>query len=183
MVAVPLGLLRHLGREPLRRVAQVLHQLADLFVAGAALKRFAQSLLGGPQVALRLGGVAVLDLERHRPQELGDIEKIGVRACALERVPRLLEAEVDAGGVSNSSGATARPDKPASMRLGAWSGSRMRSRRSSTSARASGLWNGRCGKVTSTGALCPVLPETLVALSVIVTVAPAHGCSERSMVA
>ena len=59
----------------------------------------------------------------------------------------------------------------------------MRSRRSSTSARASGLWKGRCGRVTSTGSLLPVLPETLVALSVIVTLAPAHGCSERSIVA
>ena len=59
----------------------------------------------------------------------------------------------------------------------------MRSRRSSTSARASGLWKGRCGRVTSTGWLLPVLPETLVALSVIVTLAPAHGCSERSIVA
>ena len=58
----------------------------------------------------------------------------------------------------------------------------MRARRCSTSARASGLWKIRCGSVISIGPLWPVLPEMLTALSVIVTFAPAHGCSERSTV-
>ena len=85
-------------------------------------------------------------------------------------------------GVSNNSGAIASPVSAVSTCFGAWSGSRMRLRRCSTSARASGLWKIRCGSVISIGALSPVLPEMLTALSVIVTFAPAQGCSERSTV-
>ena len=96
LLAVAFGLLRHFGGEAFGGFAQVLHQPADLVVARAALQRLAQGLLGCAQVALRLGGIALLDLERHRPEELRDVQKIGVGACAIERGPRLLEAEIDA---------------------------------------------------------------------------------------
>ena len=81
----------------MRCFAKILHQLADLVVARAALQRLAQGLLGRAQVALGLGRVAVLDLQRHRPQELGDVEEVGVGARAVERGLRLPQAEIDRG--------------------------------------------------------------------------------------
>ena len=98
LVALALGLARHFPGEALRRLAQVLHQLLDLVVARAALERLAQRLLGGAQIALGLGGVAVLDLLGHRPEQRGDVEKVGVGARRGERFLRLLHAEVGVGG-------------------------------------------------------------------------------------
>jgi len=43
---------------------------------GAALQRFAQPLLGVAQIALRQGRIAILDSQRHRPQQIGDREEI-----------------------------------------------------------------------------------------------------------
>ena len=54
--------------ELVERGAQVVHQLLELFAAGAALERLAQRLLRGAQVALGLRHVAVFDLRRHLPQ-------------------------------------------------------------------------------------------------------------------
>ena len=66
-VAVGLGVARHLAHEALRGLAHLVHELADFLIARAALERFAERLLGGPEVALGLGRVAVLDLLGHRP--------------------------------------------------------------------------------------------------------------------
>ena len=96
-VGVGLRVAGHLAHEALGGLAQLLHQLADFLVARAALKRFAQGLLGGAQVALGLRGVAVLELLRHRPQERGDVQEIGVAAGVLERGLGLLEPEIDIG--------------------------------------------------------------------------------------
>ena len=89
---------RHLAHEAVRGLSQLLHELLDFFVACAALKRFAQSLLGGAQVALGLRGVAILDLLRHRPEQGRDVKQIGVAVGVLERGLGLLEAEIDVGG-------------------------------------------------------------------------------------
>ena len=92
------ALLRHLAHEALGRLAQLIHQLADFLVAGAALERLAQGLLGGAQVALGLRGVAVFDLLRHRPEQGGDVDEVGVAAGVLKRDVGLLQAEIDVGG-------------------------------------------------------------------------------------
>ena len=75
-VALLALLLGQFAREFLGGGAQFLHQLANFLVAGAAIQRFAQLLLGGAQIALGLRGVAVLDLQRHRPKEIGDADEV-----------------------------------------------------------------------------------------------------------
>ena len=51
--------------------------------------RLAQALLRGAQLALGVGQVAVLDLQRHRPEPVGDLEEIcvGLRPRAAGRAP------------------------------------------------------------------------------------------------
>jgi len=61
-----------LAHEIVERRAQILGQLLDLFIAGAALQRLAQRLLGVAQRRLRVGNVAVLKADRHRPQPPDD---------------------------------------------------------------------------------------------------------------
>ena len=100
--------MREVAHVALGGVAQFLGQVADLLVARAALQRLAQPLLGGAQIALGLRGVAVFDLNRHRPQQIGDLDEIGI--AARRREPRLrgAQAEIHAGGRLEESGAMSR---------------------------------------------------------------------------
>ena len=61
------------------------------------LKRFAQRLFGGAQVALGFRGVAVLELLRHRPEQRRDVKQIRIAVGVLERGLGLLEAQIDIG--------------------------------------------------------------------------------------
>ena len=94
-VGAGLRVARHFAHEALRRLAQLFHQLADFLVAGAALKRFAQGLLGGAQVAFGLRSVAIFNLLRHRPEQGGDVDEVGVAVGVLKRGVGLLQAEID----------------------------------------------------------------------------------------
>ena len=55
-------------------------------------------------------------------------------------------------------------------------------RRCSTRALGRGLAKVRCGSTTSTGSLRPSWPASSRATSVILTLAPAQGCAEKSTV-
>ena len=90
-------LLGEVAHVALRGFAQLLGQRADFLVAGAALQRLAQLLFGRAQVALGLRGVAILDLGRHRPQQIGDGDEVGVAVRPRQSRRDVAQAEVDAG--------------------------------------------------------------------------------------
>ena len=72
--------------ELVERRAQLVGQLLDLLVGGAALQRLAQRFLRGAQRRLGVGQHAVLDGHRHRPQPRHDVAQlvVGLRARQLE---------------------------------------------------------------------------------------------------
>ena len=53
-------LLGHRLHEAIHRRAQLIHELLDLVVAGAAIERLLQRILGVAQRVLRIGNIAVL---------------------------------------------------------------------------------------------------------------------------
>jgi hypothetical protein len=57
----------HRLHEAVHGRAQLVHQLLELLVAGAAVERVAQRLLGVAQGRLGIGNIAVLEADRHRP--------------------------------------------------------------------------------------------------------------------
>src|SRR5579863_4102591 len=87
---------REFAGEILGRRSQFLHQFANLIIARAALQRLAEPLLGGAKIALGLRGVAILDLQGHRPKQIRNADEIGVRARLLEAGLRRIEPEVHA---------------------------------------------------------------------------------------
>jgi hypothetical protein len=84
VLLVALHALGELAQELVHRGAQFLGQALRLLLVGAALQRFAQPLLRGAQLALGLGQIAVLDLNRHGPEPFGNLGEIGVRSCAAQ---------------------------------------------------------------------------------------------------
>ena len=62
-----LQLLLHRLQIAIHGGAQLIHQLLDFLIAGAAFERLAQRLLGVAQTGLGVGNVAVLDADRHLP--------------------------------------------------------------------------------------------------------------------
>ena len=90
-------LLLHRLQEAVHRRAQLIHQLLDLFIAGAAFERLAQSFLGVAQIGLRIGNVAVLDGDRHLPQPRRHVAQIVVGLGANERPEDRTQSEIDAG--------------------------------------------------------------------------------------
>ena len=75
-----LQLLHHRLHEAVHRRAELIHQLFQLGIAGAALQRLAQRLLGVAQLRLRVADVAVLELHRHRPHALCDVAQLHRRS-------------------------------------------------------------------------------------------------------
>ena len=92
-----LQLLLHRLHEAVHRRAQLIHELLDLLVAGAAFERLAQRLLGIAQRGLGVGNVAVLDADRHRPQPRRHVAQIVVGLGVNERPEDRTQAEIDAG--------------------------------------------------------------------------------------
>ena len=66
-------------------------------VAGAAFERLAQRLLGVAQGGLRVGNVAVLDADRHRPQPRRHVAQIVVGLGAHQRPEDRAQSEINAG--------------------------------------------------------------------------------------
>ena len=154
-------------QELVERGAQLIHQLLDLFVGGAALQRLAQRVLRRAQRLLGLGDVAVLDRAPPSPTAAPP------RRAARRRSWR-------ARAASRSSAGRDRRWSPAMKRSGAIdsassavstrslaSASSARLRRCSISARASGLTNGRSGSRSSCGVERPSLLASSRATSVI----------------
>ena len=80
------------AQELVHRLAQLVGEALDLLVRGAAVHGFAQAVLRGAQFPLRIGQIAVLDLQRHRPQPVGDLHEILVGLGP----PQALRAEAQA---------------------------------------------------------------------------------------
>ena len=132
-------------------------------LGGVAVHRLAQALLRGAQLALGLGEIAVLDLERHRPEPVGDLDEILVGPCARRRrsAPARRPMNTPHCGVKRS-GAMSSASRATWTRLRS-SGSSTSLRRCSTSALASGLVKGRCGRVKSIVSLRPSWPASSLA--------------------
>ena len=90
-------LLLHRLHEAIHRRTQLIHQLLDFLIAGAALERLPQRLLGVAQTGLRVGNVAVFDADRHLPQPRGDFAQIVVALGADQRPEDRTQTEIDAG--------------------------------------------------------------------------------------
>ena len=88
---------RALAHEIIQRRAQVLGELLDLFVAGAALQRLLQRLLRGAQGLVDVGDVAVLDGDGERPQAGDDLAQRVIGAGGLELPRDAVEPEILAG--------------------------------------------------------------------------------------
>ena len=165
-------LLGELAHEVIHRRAQILGQLLDLLVAGAALQRLLQRVLRGAQRLVDIGDVAVLDGDCERPQARHHLAQRVVGAGGLELPGDAVEAEILAGLRREQF----RRDHQRVERgkdLGFWLASSARMRRCSISARASGLVNSRSGSRMLNGSLRPSLPASSLAVSVSVTSAPA----------
>ena len=97
-----LRILLHLLRQRLQELvhggAQIIHQLLELLVAGAALERLAQRLLRLAQRLLGLADIAVLDAARPCPTAAPPPRATDRRCCACcEVVIDRAQAEIDAG--------------------------------------------------------------------------------------
>ena len=90
-------LLRQRLHVAVHRLAQLVHQLLDFLIAGAVRQRLAQRLLGVAQRGLRIGHVAVLDVDRHRPQPLGDVAQCIVIVGMHERPVDRAQSQIGAG--------------------------------------------------------------------------------------
>ena len=82
-------------QELVHRRAQLLHQLLDLFVAGAAFERLAQRVLRLAQRLLGLADIAVLDLQRHVPHARHHLAQRVVGFGVGETVVDRAQAEID----------------------------------------------------------------------------------------
>ncbi len=91
IVALLLGELAH---EVLHRLAQILGELLDLLVAGAALQGLLKRVLRGAQRLVDVGDVAVLDRHRERPQAGHDLAQGIVGARRLELPRHAVEPEI-----------------------------------------------------------------------------------------
>ena len=87
-------LLGELAHEIVQRRAQILGQLLDLFVAGAAFQRLLERVLRGAQRLVDVGDVAVLDGDGERPQAGDDLAHRVVGAGGLELPRDAVEAEI-----------------------------------------------------------------------------------------
>ena len=95
--AVVAQLLRQRLHEAVHGGAQLIHELLDFLVAGVALERIAQRLLGIAQRGLRVGHVAVLDVDGHRPQPADHVAQIVVGLGVHQQLGDRAQPEIDAG--------------------------------------------------------------------------------------
>ena len=94
---IVLELLLHRLHEAVHGGAQLVHQLLELLVAGAAVERVAQRFLRGAQGRLRFGNIAVLQADRHRPQPRRYLAQGVVALGAHQRPEDRAQPEIDAG--------------------------------------------------------------------------------------
>ena len=71
-------------QELIQGGAQILGELANLLVRRIALQGIAQLLFRRAQIAFGVGKRAVLDLERHVPEIIRDIDEIGIALRVLQ---------------------------------------------------------------------------------------------------
>ena len=90
-------LLGELAHEIVQRRAQILGELLDLLVAGAAFQRLLERVLRRAQRLVDVGDVAVLDGDGERPQAGDDLAQRIVGAGGLELPRDAVEAEIVAG--------------------------------------------------------------------------------------
>ena len=86
-----------LAQEIIQRRAQILGELLDLLVAGAALQRLLERVLRRAQCLVDVGDVAVLDGDGERPQAGHDLAHRVIGAGGFELPRDAVEAEILAG--------------------------------------------------------------------------------------
>ncbi len=82
-----LGLLGHLGEVLVELPAQGFGEPLDLLGRRLAGERVLQLLLERLEVAFGPGQVAVLDLERHRPEQVGHADEVGILLGGVQPAP------------------------------------------------------------------------------------------------
>ena len=92
-----LQLFGELAQEIVQRRAQIVGELLDLLVAGAAFQRLLERLLRRAQRLVDIGDVAVLDGDGERPQAGDDLAQRSVGPRGLELARDAVEAEIVAG--------------------------------------------------------------------------------------
>ena len=97
MLRIVAQLFGELTHEIIQRRAQVLGELLDLFVAGAAFQRLLERFLRGTQGLVDIGNVAILDGDGERPQAGDDLAHGVVGAGGLELPRDAVQAEILAG--------------------------------------------------------------------------------------
>ena len=90
-------LLGELAQEIVQRSAQIVGELLDLLVAGAALQRLLQRFLRRAQRLVDVGDLAVLDGDGERPQAADDLAHRRIGAGRLELPRHAVEAEIVTG--------------------------------------------------------------------------------------
>jgi len=89
-------LLGHGLHEPVERRAKLIGQALDLLLARAPLQSLTERFLRGAQLRLGVGDVAVLDLDRHRPEATHDFAQVVVALGVRELIEDRTQAEIDA---------------------------------------------------------------------------------------
>ena len=105
-IAVLLRLPRQLAKVFIRRLAQLLHELRDLFVTGAVAHGLAQPFLRAPQPFQRVGQIALFQQHGEIPERLGDFvaHLAGQADLRLRLKPPEDDAQAQIGGF--------RPEQP-----------------------------------------------------------------------
>src|SRR5207253_4714201 len=96
LLLLALHALGELAQKLVHGLPELVGQALDLLVGGAAVEGLAQAVLSGAELALGIGEVAVLDLQRHGPEPLRDLEEVGVGLRGPQPLGADLEAEEDA---------------------------------------------------------------------------------------
>ncbi len=94
LLRIALHLLRQRLHELVERRAQIVREPLDLFVAGAAFERLAQSFLRLPQGLLDLRQVAIFDRGRHVPHAGDDIAQLLIAPGARKLPVNRAQAEI-----------------------------------------------------------------------------------------
>ena len=90
-------LLGELAHEIVQRRAQIVGELLDLLVAGAAFQRLLERVLRRAQRLVDVGDVAILDGDGERPQAGDDLAQRIVGTGGLELPRDAVQAEIMAG--------------------------------------------------------------------------------------
>ena len=115
-LAILLGLGHQLVEELVHRLLQLIHQLLDLLVRGAAVERILQGLLGRAQRHLRIADPAFLQPQRRLPQHVLGPGNLGAGLVLHQPPPGDAQRQSDDGVVVVGGRVIADGEQPARHR-------------------------------------------------------------------